>query len=325
MPTCAVVIPVHNKAELTAQCLSSLEATLPAHLHIEVVVVDDASSDATQEVLARHAGRVGVVRHETNRGFASACNSGAASTAGDYLVFLNNDTQGTPGWLEALVRYAEAHEEAGAIGSKLLFPNGTVQHAGVVIRQDGFPHHIYAGFPNEHPAVNRSRRFQSVTAACALIRRDAFDEIGGFDEEFRNGYEDVDLCLRLAGRGWEVHYCHESVLYHLEFASRDRRYRDFERNERLFRARWLERVRRDDLDYYVDDGLLEVEYPELYPLRLSVSPLLAAVVDASGERLADWLLYERSHQVIELMRENNRLRARTGERAFQAYGDRHPS
>ena len=160
---------------------------------------------------------------------------------------------------------------AAAVGAKLLYPTGTVQHAGVVIGQDGYPHNLYAGFPADHPAVNRSRRLQAVTGACMLVRRAAFERVGGFDTGFLNSLEDVDLCLRLGEAGGEVHYCHEASS---STSSRPRAGRQdrFERSVALYRERWRDRVRRDDLAVYVEDGLIEVEYADSYPLRLSVSP-----------------------------------------------------
>ena len=216
---CSIIIPVFNKAALTRQCLDTL-LSLPETEHAEIIVVDDGSTDDTPEVLAQYGQRIRAVRHETNSGFATACNDGAAAAAGEYLVFLNNDTIPKAGWLEALLNYAKTHPKAGVVGSKLLFPDDTIQHAGIVICQDRVPRHIYTGFPADHPAVNKSRPYQAVTGACLLIQRKLFQEVGGFDISFVNSCEDIDLCLRLAERGYEAHYCKDSVLYHLESVSR---------------------------------------------------------------------------------------------------------
>ena len=109
-----------------------------------------------------------------NTGFAGACNTGArAAGACDYLVFLNNDTIPAAGWLDALVAEAEGDDQVAAVGAKLLFPNGQVQHAGIVIHQNGLPYHVYAGFPGHHPAVNRPsrrRRGDRRMHACATSR-----------------------------------------------------------------------------------------------------------------------------------------------------------
>ena len=216
---CSIIIPVFNKAALTRQCLDTL-LSLPETERAEIVVVDDGSTDNTSEVLAGYGQRIRTVRHEINSGFATACNDGAAAAAGEYLVFLNNDTIPKAGWLEALLNYAKTHPKAGVVGSKLLFPDDTIQHAGIVICQDRVPRHIYTGFPADHPAVNKSRPYQAVTGACMLIQRKLFQEVGGFDISFVNSCEDIDLCLRLAERGYEAHYCKDSVLYHLESVSR---------------------------------------------------------------------------------------------------------
>ena len=251
----SIVIPVHNQAALTRQCLDTILAAPPAAPH-EIIVVDDASTDETSELLAGYGDAVRYVRLERNAGFATACNTGADAARGDQLVFLNNDTIPEPGWLDALVDYTSARG-VPVVGSKLLFPDGTVQHAGVVFGFQGDPLHIYAGCPADHPAVNKSRAFQAVTAACMLIRRDVFEQAGGFDTGYHNDLEDVDLCLRLGRLGHEIHYCHKSVLYHLESASRGP-VTTPRPSARVYRERWGRRVRHDELLYYLDDGLLDI-------------------------------------------------------------------
>lgn len=301
----SIIVPVHGRAQLTQRCLDTVLAELPAD--VELLVVDDASPDETPELLAGYGDLIKSVRLEENAGFARACNEGATLARGELLVFLNNDVEPCAGWLEALRRHAEENPEAVAVGAKLLYPNGTVQHAGVVVGQDGYPHHLYAGFPAEHPAVNRSRALQAVTGACLLVRRDAFEAVGGFDPGYLNSLEDVDLCFRLGEAGGEVHYCHRAVLVHLESASRGRSDR-FERSVALYRDRWRERVRRDDLDVYVADGLLHVEYPASHPLRFEIDPLLAAV-DSGREEKIERLLSSYAGETHDLLQEVVRLTA----------------
>lgn len=304
----SIVIPVHDHAALTRRCL---EALLPGLAEgCEVVVVDDASGEETAGMLDSYGDRIRVVALSENAGFARACNEGAAAAAGELLLFLNNDTEPRPGWLQALLGYADRHPEAEVVGAKLLYPTGTVQHAGVVFGQDGYPHNLYAGLPGDHPAVERSRRLQAVTGACMLVRRAAFERVGGFDAGYENSLEDVDLCLRIGAEGGEVHYCHEAVVVHMESASRGRRDR-FQRSVDLYRRRWREKVRRDDLSIYAEDGLIEVEYPASYPLRLSISPLLASVDDAR-EAEVERLLESYAGQVSDLLAEVMRLTALAG-------------
>jgi len=304
----SIVIPVHDHAALTRRCLEALLPGLPGDS--EVVVVDDASSDTTPEVLRSYGDRIRVLTMPENVGFARACNEGAAVAAGELLLFLNNDTEPRTGWLEALLGYADRHPEAEVVGAKLVYPTGTVQHAGVVFGQDGYPHNLYAGLPEDHRAVERSRPLQAVTGACMLVRREAFERIGGFEAGYENSLEDVDLCLRIGAEGGEVHYCHEAEVVHMESASRGRRDR-FRRSVDLYRERWRETVRRDDLSIYAEDGLIEVEYPAAYPLRVSISPLLASVDDAR-EAEVERLLEAYAGQVSDLLAEVMRLTALAG-------------
>jgi hypothetical protein len=188
----------------------------------------------------------------------------------------------------------------------LLYPNGTVQHAGVVICQDGLPRHIYQGFPGHHPAVNRSREFQAVTAACVLIRRDAFERVGGFDSAYRNCLEDVDLCLRLGELGYGIRYCHEAVLIHYESVTRGRRSPEIDAASRLFRSRWDGRASADDVDYYIRDGLLSLSYGDAYPVGIRVAPELA-IIAGDRDSEVEVLLEAATRQVFELLTETVRL------------------
>jgi GT2 family glycosyltransferase len=304
-----VIIPVYNKAGLTKRCLQVLVADADVG---EIVVVDDGSTDATPQLLASFGRRIRVVTHPRNLGFARSCNDGAAMATGDSLVFLNNDTLPEPGWLGALEEYAAAQPGSAVIGGKLLYPDGTIQHAGVVICQDGYPRHLYSGFPADHPAVSHSRRFQIVTAACMWIRRRVFEELGGFDPGYRNGFEDVDLCLRAGEAGYEVHYCAGCVVHHFESVSPGRFQHDRENVDR-YRDRWSSRVEADDLRYYLEDGLLRLNYEGRYPVLMEASPLLA-VLDGGFRRMeTERQLLARSRQVAELTRENTLLRAELAE------------
>ena len=307
MLRCSVVIPVYNKANLTRQCVDTLLSLPSASCPFEIIVVDDGSRDSTPRVLAGYGDRIRVVTHATNKAFATSCNDGAAVARGDYLVFLNNDTIPFVGWLDALVRYAEAHPRAGLVGSKLLFPDGTVQHAGMAVCQDFQPRHIYVGFPGDHPAVNKPRRMQAVTGACQLFPRAVFEKAGGFDPVFINGYEDVDLCLRVGELGYEVHYCPESVLVHLEGVS-EGRYKHESQSATAFHKRWAGKLRPDDVAYYLEDGLIRFEYAVNY-LEVRADPLLGFVNRGEAFADAEQVLLRRAQQVYSLIRENVALRA----------------
>lgn len=287
---------------------------------MRVVVVDDASNDGTVERFEGYDERLTLVARQSNGGFGIACNEGAAAAGDvDHLVFLNNDTIALPGWLDALVDAVAEFPDAGAAGSKLLYPDGTVQHSGIAIGQDRWPHHLYAGFPGEHDAANRAKWVVAATAACLLVRRDLFERLGGFDSAFHNGYEDVDLCLRMGELGERVRYCPHSVLYHLESVTRWADYdsRHDEHNSRLYAERWHEKAQPDDFQHYLADGLIEAEYGAIFPIRLSISPLIAAVQRGTeAEDRLEHLLGVRTDQLLDL--QARRIRAALDHRRDEA-------
>lgn len=311
----SVIIPVHNREGLTRRCLRRVLGDLPSDC--EAVVVDDASTDATPRLLAELGEAIRPLRLERNAGFAAACNAGAAIARGEQLVFLNNDTEPEPGWLEALLGHAVEHPAAAVVGARLLYPTGIVQHAGVVFGQDGYPHNLYAGFPADHPAVTKARRLQAVTGACMLVRRESFERLGGFDDGYVNSMEDVDFCLRAVEAGGEVHYCPAATVVHLESASRGREEK-FEPSVARYRERWRDRVHRDDLELYAEDGLIEVEYSAAHPLRISVSPLLASIErDDRHEHELEPQLRAQGRRAADLQRELVRLSAELADRGVE--------
>jgi GT2 family glycosyltransferase len=302
---CSLVIPVYNRAALTRECLDGLLAS-PETRDEEIIVVDDCSQDETPRLLAGYGSKIRVVRHAVNMGYGQGINNGTALASCAYVVHLNNDVVPVAGWLDALLRYADAHPRAGAVSSKLLNVDGSVQHAGIVFCAQLRPWHLYRWFPNDHPAVHKSRRFQAVTATSLLVRREAFDKAGGFDASLRNSYNDVDFCVRLGEIGYESHLCHESVLYHLEGASKCRTNRDEENYQRCAQ-RWRGRVREDEWDYYLQDGLLQVvRHNDL--LEFVVSPLLGRLRQGDELPSIEQLLLRQSFQIATLLREYVQLR-----------------
>ena len=168
----SIIIPAWNLWETTASCLHSLARH---DAGMQVVVVDNGSSDATGpelEPLGRKlfGDRFLRVRLPENLGFAAGCNAGARAADGDALLFLNNDTQVSPGWLPPLEE-ALAAPGVGAVGPLLLYPDGRTQHCGVSFTLLGGVRHLYADFPGEHPAVRREHPLQAITGAALLLRR----------------------------------------------------------------------------------------------------------------------------------------------------------
>lgn len=283
----SIIIPVHNRADLTRQCLTAL-AEVTAGVEFEVIVVDNASTDETAAVLDQLSGDVQIIRNAENAGFATACNQGAKAARGRHLVFLNNDTIPQRGWLQALVEEVRTHPEVAVVGSKLLYPDGRIQHAGVVFSRSLFvPYHVYRQFPGDAPAVSYRRELQCVTAACMLIRRDVFEAVGGLDEGYRNGFEDVDLCLKVRERGWRIVYQPASVLYHLESQSSGRMAHERQNGERLF-ARWGDHWWLPDEDaVYFQDGYALRGDDRTKPMRFWFEVLAEGIEKRRWETVAE--------------------------------------
>ncbi len=204
-PVASIVIPVHNHLGHTLECLRALAAAPPGTT-IEIIVVDDASSDGTATVLPRIAG-LRYLRHERNGGFIAACNTGAAQARGEVLVFLNNDTVPQPGWLDALLWTLHEVPRAGIAGAQLLYPDGTLQEAGGVVFRDGQAWN-YGRFESpDDPRYAYLRDADYVSGAALAIRRTLFDAVGGFDTRYAPAYyEDTDLAFAVRAAGHRVLY-----------------------------------------------------------------------------------------------------------------------
>jgi GT2 family glycosyltransferase len=215
----SIVIPVFNKAEFTFQCLRSLIREIDFD-DTEVIVVNNASTDETRELLSHLTGFVRVIHNETNRGFVDACNQGAARARGRFLVFLNNDTFVLPGWLDALVETIEANERVGAVGSMFLYPDGRIQEAGAILWSNGEAFHYGCGRSPEDRRFAFAREVDYCSGASLLVRKDLFDRLGGFDRRYAPAYyEDGDLCMGVRSLGFEVVYQPASRLVHYEGAT----------------------------------------------------------------------------------------------------------
>jgi GT2 family glycosyltransferase len=252
-PDVSIIIPVFNKLSLTRACLESIRRE-GATVSVEIVVVDNGSSDGSREWLARQEseGRLRAVISPENLGFARGCNLGASQARGRYLLFLNNDMEVTPGWLEPLVATLDCDPDAAVVGARLLFADETIQHGGVAlvrVTKDGSTHigglHMSYQKPADHHGACNAQLMQIVTGACLLIRPGVFAEVGGFDDRYWNGNEDVDLCLKVRELGWDVVYRGESVVYHYESQSGPERFSQVEHNIKLFNDIWFDRAQPD--------------------------------------------------------------------------------
>ena len=217
-PRVSIVIPVHNKVDYTLACLRSIveqAGTTP----LEIIVVDDASSDASADHLARIGG-LKVIRNEHNLGFVGSCNSGAACARGEFVLFLNNDTVVTAGWLEALLRTFDEEPRAGLVGAKLVYPDGRLQEAGGIVFRDGSGWN-YGRFDDPaDPRYGFRREADYCSGAAILLRRELFERLGGFDTRYAPAYyEDTDLAFAVRAAGLKAFYEPRSTVVHFEGVS----------------------------------------------------------------------------------------------------------
>ena len=226
------IVPLYNCLPLTQAMLASLRTTLPAGLEHEIIFVDDGSTDGTRAWLATLAAPCRTVLNEKNLGFAGACNRGAATARGEFLFFLNNDLVLGPGWFEPMLAVVSAYADAGLVGNvQLNHATGAVDHTGLTFDAKGKPAHLTArGWSALRPVV-------AVTGACFAIRAATWRKLGGFDEGFVNGCEDVDLGLRASQAGLTNFVVLHSVVRHHISASLGRKLRDEQNTARLVR-RW---------------------------------------------------------------------------------------
>ena len=305
---CSIIIPVFNKVELTQQCVTNL-ADVTNGCSYEVIVVDNASTDDTKAFLSKLGGDIQIISNPENYGFAKACNQGAAAANGRYLVFLNNDTIPKPGWLRALLNEVEGHQDVAIVGSKLLYPDNTIQHAGVVIsRLFRTPYHLFVGVPENFPAVNIRKEFQAVTAACMLVRKETFEEVLGFDEGFVNGYEDIDLCLRVRQLEKKIVYQPKSCLYHLESQTSGRNTHD-SANALRFIARWEHLWLEDEDLVAAQNGYVIQQEVDEGRLRSSMVPKQKLAHSAAWQRVVELqkLLLGRSCQPLTEMTDRQNI------------------
>jgi GT2 family glycosyltransferase len=248
-----VIIPTRDRAELLAPCVAGLlgATDYPA---LEVLVVDNGSDRAeTFALFASWQGdaRVRVLSAPGPFNYARLNNQAAAAARGAILLLLNNDTEVTePGWLAEMAALA-IRPEVGAVGARLLYPDGTLQHAGVVLGfgwPRGVAGHVYLAEPGDHlgerAMLGAVRGVSAVTAACLAVRRESYLAVGGMDEaELAVAFNDVDFCLKLGARGLRNLWTPFATLLHKESASRGRdldlaKAARLEREVSVMRARW---------------------------------------------------------------------------------------
>ncbi|MBR2527157.1 MAG: glycosyltransferase family 2 protein [Blautia sp.] len=270
-PLVSIIIPNKDQAELLAKCLASLAMTI-SYPSYEILIVENNSEEAEifsyYETLSDCA-HIRLIRFDGAFNYAAINNFAAREAKGDYLLFLNNDvTAVSSGWLEEMLGVCQ-RREVGAVGVKLLYPDGTIQHAGIVVGMGGIAGSMFVGMDGAKTGyLHKASLLQdmsAVTAACMMVKRSAFFEVDGFTEKLAVAFNDVDLCLKLGERGYLVVYDPFAVLYHAESKTRGpedtpQKVRRFQAEIEYMRTRWDRILKKGDPCYNPNLSLKKWNY-----------------------------------------------------------------
>jgi glycosyltransferase involved in cell wall biosynthesis len=282
LPLVSIIIPTRNAHKLVTQCISSIQGLSTYPLY-EILLIDNGSDDSEsiQEWHRLESQGVRVMRDDGPFNYADLNNKAAVAACGEVLVLLNNDTEVIePRWLEILVSHA-LRAGIGAVGAKLLYPDQTIQHAGVVLGLGGLggaAGHAHYKFPESSSGyfgrLSLTGNFSAVTGACLAVRRDLYLKVGGLDKvNLRVAFNDVDFCLKLGEIGYRCVYAPNAVLYHHESATRGAE-DNFEKKARFqqetawMRCRWGSLI--DNDPYYSPNLTLDhADFSLAWPPRTS--------------------------------------------------------
>src|SRR4051812_25958216 len=229
LPLVSIIIPTRDQAALLQRCLTSIREKTD-YAPIEIVIVDNGSTKPDTHAFLHDLAldpRIQIVTDGAEFNFSRLINRGVRIARGEILAFVNDDIETDKSdWLREMVSHA-VRPEVGAVGARLWYPDGRLQHAGVVLGLHGVARHAFQRFlPQPVAVMNRtfilSQNYSAVTAACMVLRKAVFDEVDGFDENLPNNFNDVDFCLRLRERGWQIVWTPYANLIHQESASRGR-------------------------------------------------------------------------------------------------------
>jgi GT2 family glycosyltransferase len=264
-PSISIIIPTKDAPDMLGRCLTSLSERT-SYPKYEVILMDNETTDARALQLMQQS-PARRISFPDPFNFSRSNNQGAMAATGDFLVFLNNDTEiVTEDWLEHLLYYAE-QPEVGAVGALLIYEDRTVQHAGVALGMRGTADHTMRGFPigadGYAGSLACAREVSAVTAACLMMRKSLFHEIGGFNEHFFTAYQDVDLCLRLRQRGLRLICTPEALVVHHESVSRRNYYDMIDRA--LLLDQWESMIERGDPYYNHNLNLERGDYSPRSP------------------------------------------------------------
>ncbi|HEY0368108.1 MAG TPA: glycosyltransferase family 2 protein, partial [Chthoniobacterales bacterium] len=255
-PLVSLIIPTRDRAPLLRRCVESILAKT-GYRNFELVILDNDSSepDALAYLDSLGSDQIRVVRAPGDFNYSRMNNLGVQQAQGSFIALLNNDLEVIePDWLREMLSHA-ARPEIGAVGARLWYPNGTLQHGGVIVGAGGVASHAHAELAKNEPGyfsrAQLTQNFSAVTAACMLLRRDVYLQVGGFDEvSLPVAFNDVDFCLRLTGAGWRIVWTPFAELIHHESASRGyedtiEKHSRFQAEVEYMKQKWAGRLEND--------------------------------------------------------------------------------
>lgn len=259
-PLVSILIPNKDQRESLKRCLDSIRSK-STYTNYEIIIIENNSVEPEtfcyyKELEEQH--KVRVVTWEREFNYSAINNFGEKEAKGDYLLFLNNDVEViNPGWIEEMLGNCQ-RKEVGIVGAKLYYPDDTIQHAGVIIGIGGIAGHAFLKMPRSRTGYLHKASIQmdlsAVTAACMMMKRNVFEQLGGFEERLSVAFNDVDLCLRTVRAGYLVVYNPKVELYHYESISRgaedsEEKVRRFQGEIEFMRTRWIQLLKDGD-PYY---------------------------------------------------------------------------
>ncbi|WP_210424649.1 glycosyltransferase family 2 protein [Marichromatium bheemlicum] len=292
LPIVSIIIPTRDRVDLLAKCVNSIlgKSTYP---HFEIIIIDNGSveSETIDFLKGLPKDQVKILRDELPFNFSRLNNLGVREARGEIICLMNNDMEVIEGgWLEEMVAFA-ARQEIGCVGNRLWYPDGTIQHAGVVLGIGGVASHSHKGYYKGHAGYfSRAvlhQSYSAVTAACLVVRRQVFEQVGGLDEELAVAFNDVDFCLRVRDAGYRNLWTPYADMIHHESASRGlddnpvKRAR-FKKEVDIMHARWGEALQNDPA-YSPNLTLWHDDFSLAWPPRIE---LLTAPSNTSVEELA---------------------------------------
>ena len=219
-PDATIIIPAYNNIKLTIECLKTISQNTQ-DVSYEILIIDDGSKDDTQEILSSVC-NIFYVRNQENLGFNASCNRAAGMARGEYLVFLNNDVQVKDNWLCSLLETFNKFDSVGAVGPRVLYPDGRLQEAGMLANEDASTKLIGLFDDPELPRYNYTREVDCCSGVCLVVPKKVFLDIGGFDVRYAPAYyEDTDLCFEIRRRGMHVYYNPNATIVHYLSATSD--------------------------------------------------------------------------------------------------------